>query len=174
MVDLKKSIRDIVDYPVKGIVFKDITTLLSDSMAFKASIDQFMEAIKGKRITKVAGIESRGFMFGAAIADRLNVGFVPIRKAGKLPYKTHREEYSLEYGTDCLEAHIDAFHYTDHVLLVDDLLATGGTARASANLIRKCGANITSIAFLIELSFLNGRVKLPNTDIISLIKYDSE
>ena len=173
-MELKNSIRDIVDYPIKGIVFKDITTLLGNADAFKASIDQFMEKVKGKTITKVAGIESRGFMFGAAIADRLNVGFVPIRKLGKLPYKTIKEEYQLEYGTDCVEAHIDAFSYTDHVLLVDDLLATGGTARASANLIRKSGANITAITFLIELGFLNGRMKLPNTEIISLINYDSE
>lgn len=170
-MDLKKFIRDIPDFPKPGIIFKDITTLLDNSEAFRFSIDEIIRKFKGRTVSKVAGIESRGFMFGAAIADRLNVGFVPIRKPGKLPYKTYKEEYELEYGTDALEVHIDAFSYTDHVLLVDDLLATGGTASAASKLIKKCGANLTGIAFLIELAFLNGRSKMPGEEIVSLLEY---
>ena len=170
-MQLTDYIRDVEDFPKKGIVFKDITPLLADAQAFNYSIDCFAEKLKGLHITKIAGIESRGFIFGTALANKLGLGFVPIRKAGKLPYATISESYDLEYGTDTLEIHTDAFRYTDRVCLIDDLLATGGTASAALNLIKKSGADVHMFFTLIELSFLNGKQKLGNIRYETLIQY---
>jgi len=168
---LNKVIRTIPDFPKKGIMFKDITTLLNDSEAFKELIDFLKERYKDKNIDFVAGIESRGFIFGSALAYALNVGFVPVRKKGKLPYKTISEKYALEYGFDEVEIHIDAFRDVKNpkVLLIDDLIATGGTAEAAVKLIKKVGAEIIEACFIIELEFLNGRDKL-DCDVFSIIK----
>ncbi|MCB0748955.1 MAG: adenine phosphoribosyltransferase [Ignavibacteriae bacterium] len=170
-MDLKKYIRDIPNFPVEGIIFKDITTLLQDKNAFSYTLDELYNISKNKGITKVIGIESRGFIFGGALAEKLNAGFVPIRKPGKLPAETLKEEYSLEYGTDKIEIHKDALTSDDVVLIHDDLLATGGTMKAACNLIEKMGARVAQISFLIELDFLNGRELIKNYDVKSLIHY---
>ncbi len=170
-MDYKKLIRDIPDWPKKGIVFKDITPLLGDAKAFAAVIDQIADHYKGKGIDRVAGIEARGFLLAAAVALKLGAGVIPIRKKGKLPYKTYRAEYSLEYGTDSLEIHQDAAKKGEKILLIDDLIATGGTAKAACELIEDTGAEITSVCFVIELGFLKGREKLGGRDIVSLITY---
>lgn len=170
-VDLKASIRDIPDFPKKGIIFKDITTLLAKGEHFRQAIDEIAEHYKGKGITKVAGIESRGFIVGSAVAYKLGAGVVPIRKKGKLPYKTISATYQLEYGTDTIEMHEDGVSPKEKILIVDDLLATGGTAAATVELVKKLGADIVGIAFIIELEFLHGREKLKGQDIFSLIKY---
>lgn len=172
--DIKKYIRNIKDFPKPGIVFRDITTLLKEPEGLKASFKSLVEYTKGLKIDKVVGIESRGFMLGAMIAESLNAGFIPIRKPGKLPAETVREEYSLEYGTDAIEIHRDAIKMGENILLHDDLLATGGTAKAAVNLIEKLGGKIVQISFIIELSFLNGREKLKGYDVRSLVKYDGE
>src|SRR3989338_41969 len=169
--DLKTIIRDVPDFPKKGILFKDITTLLARPDIFKRVIDQIADHFQQKKIEKVMGIESRGFIFGAPIAYKLNAGIVPIRKKGKLPYKTVSATYALEYGTDTLEMHEDAISKGTRVLIVDDLHATGGTAKATAELVEKCGGEIVGFAFLIELEFLKGRQNLNGYDILSLIKY---
>ena len=169
--DLKKIIRDVPDFPKKGIIFKDITTLLARGDLFQKVIDQIANHYKSKKIEKVVGIESRGFIFGAAVAYKLHAGVVPIRKKGKLPYKTVSTTYALEYGTDTLEMHEDALKKGTKVLIVDDLLATGGTAKATADLVRKVGGEIIGLSFLIELAFLKGRENLKGYDIFSLIKY---
>jgi adenine phosphoribosyltransferase len=169
---LKKSIRDIPDFPKKGIIFKDITTLLKDKAALKKSIDILAAEYKGQKIKHVVGIESRGFIFGAALAYELGAGFIPVRKKGKLPAKTRSVTYSLEYGTDTLEIHEDALKAGDRVIIVDDLLATGGTVSAVAKLVGDLGANIIGIAFVIELSFLKGREKLRGLPVFSIIQYD--
>ncbi len=174
MMDLKSAIRSVPDFPKKGIVFRDITTLLLDKTAFKQSIDELESFCQGKKIDKILGIESRGFIFGGILADRLGAGFVPIRKKGKLPAKTFVQEYQLEYGTDSIEIHSDALAAGDSVLIVDDLIATGGTLEAACKLVEKNKAIVTGIAALVELTFLNGRQKLNKYDIISLVKYDSE
>jgi len=168
---LNDAIRTIPDFPKKGIMFKDITTLLNDSKAFNELIDFLKERYKDKQIDFVAGIESRGFIFGSALAYALGVGFVPVRKKGKLPYTTISEKYSLEYGFDEVEIHIDAFRDKKNpkVLLIDDLIATGGTAAAAVNLIKKVGAEIVEACFIIELEFLNGREKL-DCEVFSIIK----
>ncbi len=171
-MDIKKIIRDVPDFPVKGIIFKDITTLLKNSEAFEYTLNELYNLCKNKGITKVVGIESRGFIFGGALAGKLGVGFVPIRKPGKLPYKKLSETYELEYGTDKIEIHADALDPSDKILLHDDLLATGGTMKAACNLVEKLGATVEQISFVIELSFLNGREKLRDYDVRSLIKYD--
>jgi len=171
---LTDSIRSIKDFPKPGIVFRDITTLLKDPMALNQAAAILFEQAKEKGITKVAGIESRGFILGGLLASLLGVGFVPIRKPGKLPAETITETYSLEYGTDSIQIHKDALLPSDKVLLHDDLLATGGTAKAACNLIEKLGAEVTQISFIIELSFLNGRKKFDGYDVRSIIKYDSE
>lgn len=171
IADLKTIIRDVPDFPKKGIIFKDITTLLARPDLFKKVIDQIAKHFEPKKIEKVMGIESRGFIFGAPIAYQLNAGIVPIRKKGKLPYKTVSATYALEYGTDTLEMHEDAISQGTRVLIVDDLLATGGTAKATAELVEKCGGKIVGFAFLIELEFLKGRGNLNGYDILSLIKY---
>jgi adenine phosphoribosyltransferase len=172
--DLINSIRNIPDFPKKGIVFRDITTLLKDPLAFNQVIDIFTERYRSKDIAKVVSVESRGFIFGASLAYTLGAGFVPVRKPKKLPAETIREKYQLEYGTDSVEIHVDAISKGEQVLLVDDLLATGGTILAAAKLVERLGGNIVSLAFLIELSFLDARARLTNYDIFSIIKYDSE
>lgn len=172
--DLKSHIRSVPDFPKAGIVFRDITTLLQDASAFGEALDRLQARYREEQIEKVVGIESRGFIFGAALADRLGAGFVPVRKAGKLPAKTRRQEYQLEYGTDVLEIHADALMKNERVLLVDDLLATGGTMAAAVKLVEQLGGSIVGLAFLIELTFLGGRGKLKNYDVFTLIRYDSE
>jgi adenine phosphoribosyltransferase len=167
-------IRDIKDYPKKGVVFRDITTLIKNGKAFNDVLDIFYDLCKGKKIDLVAAIESRGFIFGGAVADRLGVGIIPVRKLGKLPAECVAEKYALEYGTDSLEMHTDAVSEGQKVLVVDDLLATGGTLQATCNLIEKLGGEVAGIMVLIELSFLKGREKLKGYDFFSLIRYESE
>ena len=171
MDTLKAKIRHVPDFPKPGILFYDITTLLNDPQGFRDMIDALSGPFAGHGIEQVVGIESRGFILGAAVAHALNAGFVPIRKPGKLPSKTHREDYALEYGSDCLEIHCDAFAAGQKVLLVDDVLATGGTAKAAAGLIRRVGGDLAGLSFLIELNFLNGRSKLPGENVISVLQY---
>ncbi len=173
-MNLEKRIRTVPDFPKKGIMFKDITTILKDGEAFTYCVDTFFEKYKDKGITKVVGIESRGFIVGAALAYRLGVGFIPIRKPGKLPAETIRQEYQLEYGTDSIEIHKDSFIAGEKVLLHDDVLATGGTMEAACKMVNQLGGNIVGLSFLIELTFLNPRKKLQNYEISSLISYDSE
>lgn len=172
--DLKKYIRSIKDFPKPGIVFRDITTLLKNPVALKSTMKQLFEFAKDIDATKIAGIESRGFMFGTMLAERLDIGFVPIRKPGKLPAETVQETYELEYGTDSLEIHKDAIEKGDKVIIHDDLLATGGTARAATNLIEKLGGRVVQLSFIIELGFLKGRDKLNDYQVKSLINYESE
>ena len=171
-MDLNKYIRDIPDFPKKGIVFKDITTLLNNSKAYSKTIDILCDRYKDKNITKVIGVEARGFIIGASLSTKLECGFVPIRKVNKLPYKTYKYEYSLEYGTDCIEIHKDAIIKTDNVVLIDDVLATGGTIEAALKLIDNFKCNLVECAFLIELAFLKGKEKLENsqTNYYSLLK----
>ena len=168
---VRTAIRDIPDFPKPGILFKDITPVLHDAALFKDAVDAFVARHQGGRIQRVAAIESRGFLFGAAVAYRLGLGLVPIRKKGKLPYKTVEQTYDLEYGTATIEAHVDAFKPGERVLLIDDLLATGGTARAAADLIEKLGGAVEEIDFLIELAFLKGRDKLTKYKIFAPIVY---
>lgn len=168
---LKTFIRDIPDFPKPGIIFKDITPLLKDADAFKLVVDEIARKYKDKRVDKVASMESRGFIFGAAVALKIGCGFVPIRKKGKLPYKTIGQEYQLEYGTDTLEIHEDAIEEGEGILIVDDVLATGGTAKAVCSLIEKVGGKVVGLCFLIELTFLKPQEKLKGYEIYSLIKY---
>ena len=171
---LQQFIRNIPDFPKKGIVFRDITTLLQDAGAYHETIEVFYNRYRAAKIQKVVGIESRGFIFGSALADKLQTGFVPVRKPKKLPSSTIREEYQLEYGVDALEIHTDAITKGEKILIVDDLLATGGTALAAAHLVERLGGTITELAFLIELSFLNGREKLKGYPVFSVVQYASE
>jgi adenine phosphoribosyltransferase len=168
---LLTGIRDVHDFPKKGIIFKDITPILSDPGMFHASIDLFLERCRGKKIDKIVGIDARGFLFGSTVAYELGIGFVPIRKRGKLPYKTEIAKYSLEYGEAEMEMHIDAMMRGERVVLVDDLLATGGTSAAAAALISKVGGQLLEAQFLIELEFLRGRKKLQPTPVVSFLKY---
>lgn len=172
--DLKKYIRSVKDFPIKGIMFRDITTLLLNPEASQKTIDELYNFAKDKKITKVVGIESRGFLFGMMLAGKLGVGFVPIRKPGKLPAETESIEYELEYGKDKIEIHQDAIAKGDKVLLHDDLLATGGTAAAACKLIEKLGGEVVQVSFIVELSFLNGGEKLKQYDVKSLVDYKSE
>jgi adenine phosphoribosyltransferase len=172
--ELVRAIRSVPDFPKPGIVFRDITTLLKDRSAFARAADILYEHYKNERIDKVVSVESRGYILGAVLAYRLNAGFVPIRKPGKLPAETLREEYTLEYGTDAIEMHLDAIRRGERVLMHDDLLATGGTIHAACRLVERAGGIISSVSFLIELSFLNGRRQLGNYDVFSIIRYDSE
>ncbi len=174
MVDLKKIIRNIPDFPKPGIVFRDITTLLQDPAALREAVDSIAGHFGGKKVDVVVGTEARGFIFGPTIAYKLGVGFVPVRKPGKLPYETIEATYELEYGTDSVELHKDAIKPGQRVLMVDDLLATGGTMAACCELVEKLGGRIIGCAFVIELSFLNGRAKLPKYDVFSLVDYESE
>lgn len=173
-MDLRRLIRDVPDFPKPGIVFKDITTLTKDPEGLRTAVDAIAERYADADVDLVVGIESRGFVFGAAVAYKLGVGFVPARKPGKLPSQTVSAEYELEYGTDALEIHRDAIGAGQRVLIVDDLLATGGTAAATAKLVTELGGEIVGIAFLIDLAFLRGRDKLAGYDVFSLIEYDSE
>jgi adenine phosphoribosyltransferase len=168
---LRSALRDVPDFPKPGIIFKDITTILSSGPLFTAAIDTFLDANKGRKIDKIVGIDARGFIFGAAVAYQLGVGFVPIRKKGKLPYKTESMAYSLEYGEAVIEMHIDGIAKGEKVVLIDDLLATGGTAAAAAQLIEKMGGDLVEAQFLIELGFLNGRDKLRLFPVRSFIKF---
>ncbi len=170
MIDLEKFIRDVPDFPKKGIVFKDITPLLGDPAAMNEAVAQLTAPFADKGVERVAAIESRGFIFGALVARQLNAGFVPIRKAGKLPYKTIRQTYDLEYGTDSIEVHADAIRPGQKVLMVDDLIATGGTMAAACELVTKLGGQVVSTAFVIELSFLDGAKKLAPYGVHSLIQ----
>ena len=172
--ELKRYIRNVPDFPKKGIVFRDITTLLRDGKAFATAVDLFYERYKNERIGKVVSVESRGFIFGAVLAHKLGAGFVPIRKPGKLPAETIRERYQLEYGMDAMEIHKDAIAAGERVLMHDDLLATGGTVFAACRLVEKLGGEIVGLCFLIELSFLHGRDRLKSYDIYSIMKYESE
>ena len=172
MDELKKLIREIPDHPKPGILFYDLTTLLQNPRGFHSLVDRLCEHYNGRHVDIVAGIEARGFIFAPALAYRLGAGFVPVRKPKKLPWKTDSVTYQLEYGTDQLEIHQDAVNAGQRVLVCDDLLATGGTASAAVQLVRKLGGEVAGAAFAVELSFLNGRGKLPGVDVFSLLKYD--
>ena len=168
---LRAAVRDVPDFPKTGILFKDITPILNDPILFRASIDLFLERCRGKKIDKIVGIDARGFLFGSAVAYQLGVGFVPIRKRGKLPYQTEVARYSLEYGEAEMEMHVDAIRASEQVVLVDDLLATGGTSAAAAVLIHKAGGHLLEAQFLIELESLHGRNRLEPTPVTSFLKY---
>lgn len=173
-MELKNVIRDVPDFPKKGIIFKDITTLLKNKEAFADAFNQLYERVSNLKVDKVVSIESRGFIFGSLLAHKLNAGFVPVRKPGKLPAEKISETYSLEYGTDSLEIHKDAINPGEKVLIHDDLLATGGTVEAVCKLVEKLGGEIVGIVFLIELSFLNGREKLNKYNVSTVIQYEAE
>jgi len=170
MIDLAKYLRDVPDFPKQGIIFKDITPLLGNREALTAAADQLAEPFRQSGVEYVVGIESRGFIFGPMLADRLGAGFVPVRKSGKLPAETVSETYDLEYGSDTVEIHADAIPPGAKVLMIDDLLATGGTMAAACRLVRKVGGEIVGVAFLVELCFLSGRDKLDGCEVLSLIK----
>jgi adenine phosphoribosyltransferase len=171
-IDLKPFIREIPDWPKKGILFRDITTLLANKQALAAAVDALCSAFKQEDVDYIAAVEARGFIFGTAVAEKLGVGFVPIRKKGKLPWKTERVTYDLEYGVDTLEIHRDAIPESSKVLMVDDLLATGGTMAAACRLIEKIGGRVVGAVFLIELAELGGREKLADYEVRSIISYD--
>ncbi len=172
--DLRALVRSVPDFPKKGIVFRDITTLIKNGSALNEAATRLADHFTSKKPQIVMGIESRGFILGAAVALKLGVGFAPIRKKGKLPCKTLRAEYALEYGTDCVEMHADAVEPKQRCLLIDDLIATGGTAQAATRLIEQAGGQVVGCGFLIDLAFLNGCAKLKKYDCFSLIRYDSE
>jgi adenine phosphoribosyltransferase len=169
---LRAAIRDVPDFPKKGIIFKDITPILADPGLFKLAIDVFVESCANLRVTKVVGIDARGFIFGAAVAYAMGLGFVPIRKKGKLPYQSQSVAYQLEYGEAIAEMHTDALSPGERVVLVDDLLATGGTAAAAAKLIAQVGAELVEAQFLVELGFLSGREKLGATPVRGFLRFD--
>ena len=171
-MDLAMTIRSVPDFPVEGILFYDITTMLKNPEAFRESIDQLVNYYQETEIDVVVGVESRGFIFGAPLAYKLGVGFVPVRKPGKLPAEKLAESYELEYGTNTLEIHKDAIQQGQKVLVVDDLLATSGTAKATCNLVEKLGGQVVGVAFVIELNFLKGREQLKGYDVFSLLSYD--
>ncbi|MCE5329807.1 adenine phosphoribosyltransferase [bacterium] len=173
-MDLKEKIRNIPDFPKKGIIFFDITTLVRDGDAFRFAVDEMAKQYQGKKIDAIMGAESRGFIFGAAVAYKLGVGFIPVRKPGKLPYETCQVSYDLEYGSSSLEMHVDAISKGDNILIVDDLVATGGTAKAMAQIIEKMGGKVVGFSFLVELSFLNPRKILEAYELHSLVEFDSE
>ena len=171
LAPLRAAIRDVPDFPKPGILFKDITPILADGVLFKLSIDAFVESARPLGIDKVVGIDARGFLFGAAVAYELGVGFVPVRKKGKLPFKCQSAAYTLEYGEAVVEMHIDALRPGERVVLIDDLLATGGTAAAAVKLIEKMGAELALAQFLIELGFLDGRKNLPTTAVKAFLTF---
>ncbi len=171
MEELKKLIREVPDFPKPGILFYDVTTLLKDPGGLRAVIRHFEEAFQDRAIDKVVGIESRGFILAPTLASRFNAGFVPVRKPGKLPEATIQASYDLEYGSDSLEVHLDGIEEGENVLIVDDLIATGGTARAALELVRRLGGNVSAVAFLIELEFLSGRDQLEDVEVFSLLRY---
>ena len=168
---LRGRIRDVPDFPSPGIVFRDLTPLLGDPEAFRFTVDALADAFAGRRVDKVVGIEARGFILAAPVAYRLGAGFVPVRKPGKLPWRTEAQEYALEYGVDGLEVHADALLAGDEVLVVDDVIATGGTADATVQLIERLGGRVAGLAFAVELTFLAGRAKLEGYDVVSLVTY---
>src|SRR3954452_21183492 len=168
---LRADIRDVPEFPKPGIVFKDITPILGNGKLFRLAIEAFLEQCRGKQIDKIVGIDARGFLFGSAVAYELGVGFVPLRKKGRLPYKTESAKYSLEYGEAEMELHVDAIVRGEKIVLIDDLLATGGTSASAAALIRKVGGELLEAQFLIELEFLHGRAKLESTRVVSFLKY---
>ncbi|HZI93507.1 MAG TPA: adenine phosphoribosyltransferase [Patescibacteria group bacterium] len=172
MAGLESFIRDIPDFPKKGILFKDITPLLRDAGALAQTIEALAEHHRGDRIDAVAAVESRGFIFGCALALELKAGFIPMRKPGKLPYRTVSESYSLEYGADSIHVHDDAIQKGDRILVVDDLLATGGTSSAAINLVARLGGEVVGASFIIELSFLGGRARLGSVPVFALINYE--
>ena len=176
MNDLKSYIRAVPDFPKDGIIFRDVTTLFGNPAAFKHAVDALVAAFKNDRVQKVAGIEARGFVLGGAIAHRLGAGFVPIRKAGKLPHQTVTEDYTLEYGTATLEMHLDAFGAGDRILLIDDLIATGGTALASLSLLEHQGGDVVGCGFIVDLPDLGGsaRVKAQCEHVVSLCSFDGD
>jgi adenine phosphoribosyltransferase len=169
---LKEYVRDIPDFPRPGVVFKDITPLLADEVAFRATVDALAERFRAEHIDKVLGIEARGFIVAAPVAYRFGAGFVPVRKAGKLPWQVEKEEYVLEYGTDLLEIHRDALAPGERALIVDDVMATGGTAAAAARLVERLGGEVAGLGFIIELAFLGGRGKLQGHNAVALITYE--
>jgi adenine phosphoribosyltransferase len=171
MIDLKAQIRHVPDFPKAGILFYDITTLLQDPAGFRAAVDALATPFRGQGVELVVGVESRGFIFGAAVADRLGAGFAPVRKPGKLPSVCVRQSYALEYGSDTLEMHEDAVKKGQRVLIVDDLLATGGTARATSDLVKRVGGTVHGLAFLIELVGLDGRAKLAGENVHAALQY---
>jgi adenine phosphoribosyltransferase len=168
---VKQRIRDVPDFPKPGILFKDITPVLVEPEAFNACLDLMVKPLEGRHFDVIVGMESRGFIFGAALAARLRKGFVPVRKPGKLPWAKHRVEYELEYGTDALEMHRDALQPGEKVLIVDDLLATGGTAAATAELVKRVGGEVVAMSFVIELTFLPGRTRVAPTEVFSVLQY---
>jgi adenine phosphoribosyltransferase len=171
MTDLARYIRDVANFPIPGIVFKDITTLLQEPGAYKAAIEGLTNRVRAVRPDVVVGIESRGFIFAAPVAFNLGVGFVPVRKLGKLPARTVSVEYELEYGVNTVEMHVDAIRTGQRVVIMDDLLATGGTAAGSVQLVEQLGGRVAALAFLVELTFLEGRARLPGREIITLVQY---
>ncbi|WP_300542149.1 adenine phosphoribosyltransferase [Maricaulis sp.] len=175
-MDLKAAIRTIPDYPKPGIMFRDVTTLIGDARAFRVAVDRMVQPWAGAKIDRVAGTEARGFILGGAVAHQLSVGFTPVRKRGKLPHRTLIEEYELEYGQDAIEIHVDAISEGDRVLLVDDLIATGGTAEASIKLLQRAGATVVGAAFVIDLPDLGGakRIEDLGVPVSSLVQYEGE
>lgn len=170
-MDLKSLIRDVPDFPKPGILFRDITTLLRDPEGLRYTIDHLAEKCTDLSADYIVGMESRGFIFGTPLAYKLGIGFIPVRKPGKLPAAVHSVKYELEYGMDCLEVHQDAFHPGSRILVVDDLIATGGTAVATAELVERSGCELVGFGFIIELTALGGRDRLPNVPIVSLVEY---
>lgn len=168
---LRAAIRDVADFPKPGIIFKDITPILADGALFRAAIDLFLERCRACSIDKLVCIDARGFLFGSAVAYELGIGLVPIRKKGKLPYKTERASYTLEYGEAEMEMHVDSIHPGERIVLVDDLLATGGTSASAATLVKKVGGELVEAQFLIELEFLHGRAKLEPTPVVSFLRF---
>ena len=168
---MRTTVRDVPDFPKPGIVFKDITTILKDGPCFRDSVDLFLAECRGKEIDKIVGIDARGFLFGSAVAYELGIGFVPLRKKGRLPWKTETAAYTLEYGEAEMELHIDAIEKGEKIVLIDDLLATGGTSASALTLIEKVGGELVAAMFLIELEFLHGRQKLEPAPVVSFLKY---
>ncbi|MBU1170241.1 MAG: adenine phosphoribosyltransferase [Proteobacteria bacterium] len=173
-MDFTKKIRSISDWPIKGVIFRDLTTLMQDPAAYKQSCDALHSRYKDMNIDKIVGIDARGFVFGGVLAYLLNIGFVPVRKKGKLPYKTIAETYSLEYGTDTVEMHEDAIKKGERVVIVDDLIATGGTMEAAVKLVKKLGGDIVECAFIVELPDLKGREKIKDQKIFTLCEFEGE
>lgn len=168
---LRGTIRDVPDFPKPGIIFKDITTILKDGALFRSSVDLFLSECRGEKIDKIVGIDARGFLFGSAVAYELGIGFIPLRKKGRLPWRTESASYTLEYGEAEMELHIDAIERGEKIVLIDDLLATGGTSASAITLIKKVGGDLLNAMFLIELEFLHGRKKLEGTKVVSFLKY---
>ncbi len=174
LMDLKKSVRSIVDWPIQGVIFRDLTTLMKDPVALKESCDIFYERYRDKKIDKIVGIDARGFVFGAVLAYKLGIGFIPVRKKGKLPHFTIEETYTLEYGSGTLEIHHDAISDGERVVIIDDLIATGGTIGATVKLVEQLGGEIVECAFLIELPDLKGRAQVAGCPIFAIMEFDGE